>query len=206
MSNPAYPGSVKIGQTRKDPEERRKELGTTGVLQDFVLEYRALTEDYESLEKEIHRSLAKYRVRDDREFFSISTPEAINKIRGIAGGRIESDKVFYVSPEELQKIEKKAQEQFEETQERVIKEEQRETAKFFRRQSARKARVEQEILQRKNRVSLRPGSSIKSRRKEEEHRRLQAEKEKEKEATASLYVGILYVVGIGVFLYFQFFS
>jgi hypothetical protein len=117
MSNPAYPGSVKIGQTRKDPEERRKELGTTGVLQDFVLEYRALTEDYESLEKEIHKSLAKYRVRDDREFFSISPPAAINLIREIAGDRIESDKSFYISPEELER--KKREKEIRERQERA---------------------------------------------------------------------------------------
>jgi len=103
MSNPAYPGDLKIGQTGKDPEERRKDLGSTGVLQDFVLEYRALSEEYESLEKEIHRSLAAQRVRSDREFFTISVPEAINKIREIAGDRIESDQVFYVPPEDLLK-------------------------------------------------------------------------------------------------------
>ena len=51
MSNPAYPGNLKIGQTSKDPEERRKDLGSTGVLEDFVLEYRALSKDYELLEK-----------------------------------------------------------------------------------------------------------------------------------------------------------
>ena len=105
MSNPAYPGDLKIGQTGKDPEERRKDLGSTGVLQDFVLEYRALSEDYESLEREIHRSLAEQRVRNDREFFTISVPEAINKIREIAGDRIESDQVFYVPPEDLLKAE-----------------------------------------------------------------------------------------------------
>lgn len=109
MSNPAYPGDLKIGQTKNDPEERRKELGSTGVLHDYVLEYRALSEEYESLEREIHRSLAKQRVRPDREFFTISVPEAINKIREIAGDRIESDKVFYISPEELLKAEEEKQ-------------------------------------------------------------------------------------------------
>ena len=103
MSNPAYPGDLKIGQTKNDPEERRKDLGSTGVLHDYVLEYWVLSEDYESLEREIHRSLAKQRVRNDREFFTISVPEAINKIREIAGDRIESDQVFYVPPEDLLK-------------------------------------------------------------------------------------------------------
>jgi len=104
MSNPAHSGLLKIGQTGKDPEERRKELGSTGVVQDFVLEYRALSEDYESLEREIHRALANVRTNPKKEFFNISVPEAVNKIREISGNRIESDKVFYVSPEELQRI------------------------------------------------------------------------------------------------------
>ena len=57
MSNPSYPGDLKIGQTGKDPENRRKELGSaTGVLGEFMLEYRALSEDYVSLEREIHLS------------------------------------------------------------------------------------------------------------------------------------------------------
>ena len=104
MSNPSNPGLLKIGQTGKDPEERRKELGSTGVVEDFVLEYRALSEDYVSLEREIHRDLANFRTNPKKEFFSISVPEAINKIREISGNRIESDKVFYVSPEEFQRI------------------------------------------------------------------------------------------------------
>ena len=109
MSNQAYSGDLKIGQTKNDPEERRKDLGSTGVLHDYVLEYWVLSEDYESLEREIHRCLAKQRVRNDREFFTISVPEAINKIREIAGDRIESDKVFYVSPEDLLKAEEEKQ-------------------------------------------------------------------------------------------------
>jgi hypothetical protein len=141
MSNPAYPGSVKIGQTRKDPEERRKELGTTGVLQDFVLEYRALTEDYESLEKEIHKSLAKYRVRDDREFFSISPPAAINLIREIAGDRIESDKSFHIAPDELKRKKKE-----KEKKERQERERQARLARYNENQLKKRKQQEQDII------------------------------------------------------------
>lgn len=115
MSNPSHPGVVKIGQSSKDPNERRKELGTTGVLEEFVLEYRALTENYVSLEKEIHRRLASVRVRKDREFFKISVPDAIAKIREIAGNRIESDKIYWVSEEEIQKIKDEKQRKTQET-------------------------------------------------------------------------------------------
>ena len=122
MSNPSHPGLLKIGQTGKDPEERRKELGSTGVVQDFVLEYRALSEDYESLEREIHRALANVRTNPKKEFFSISVPEAVNKIREISGNRIESDKVFYVSPEELQRIKDEKQRKIQEDSDaRLIK-------------------------------------------------------------------------------------
>ena len=94
MSNPAHPGLVKIGQTSKDPELRRRDLSSTGVLEDFVLEYRVLTEDYDEIELEVHRQLIDSRYRQDREFFKISPSEAISKIRKIAGEKIESEKDF----------------------------------------------------------------------------------------------------------------
>ena len=152
MSNPAYPGSVKIGQTRKDPEERRKELGTTGVLQDFVLEYRALTEDYESLEKEIHKSLAKYRVRDDREFFSISPPAAINLIREIAGDRIESDKSFYVSPEKLERKKRLLEEKRARDRAKAAREKRTADAKFKREHEQQAKRLAEEKEKRSQKI------------------------------------------------------
>ena len=94
MSNPAHPGLVKIGRTSKDPEQRRRDLSTTGVLEDFFLEYRALTEDYDEIELEVHRQLVGSRYREDREFFKISPSEAISKIRKVAGERIESEKNY----------------------------------------------------------------------------------------------------------------
>lgn len=152
MSNPAYPGSVKIGQTRKDPEERRKELGTTGVLQDFVLEYRALTEDYESLEKEIHKSLAKYRVRDDREFFSISPPAAINLIREIAGDRIESDKSFFVSPEKLERKKRLLEEKRARDRAKEAREKRTADAKFKREHEQQAKRLAEEKEKRSQKI------------------------------------------------------
>ena len=94
MSNPAYPGSLKIGQTSKDPEERRKDLGSTGVLEDFVLEYYAFVEDYELLEIKVHKELNDVRYKENKEFFKISVPEAIKTIRRVAEDRIEFEKDF----------------------------------------------------------------------------------------------------------------
>ena len=38
MSNPLHPDVVKIGQSSKDPNERRKELGTTGAPNEAVFD------------------------------------------------------------------------------------------------------------------------------------------------------------------------
>lgn len=61
MSNPSHSGLLKIGQMSKDPLVRRKELSTTGVPEEFVIEYQALVSDYRRQEKLIHQKLSKVR-------------------------------------------------------------------------------------------------------------------------------------------------
>jgi hypothetical protein len=169
MSNQAYPGDLKIGQTRNDPEERRKDLGSTGVLHDYNLEYRALSEDYESLEREIHRSLAKQRVRINKEFFTISVPEAINKIREIGGDRIESDRVFYVSPEDLLRAEEEKKKALEEARARIEE------------SNKKRKRIAEEERKQKLKESLQKLEAITAKKKAEESEKLRIEKEKESE-------------------------
>ena len=111
MSNPAHPGLLKIGQTGRDPEIRRKALSSTGVPQEFVIEYQALSSDYEELEKKIHRKLSDVRLSKGKEFFKISVPEAINITRDEAGNTIEYEKIFYTSPEELKKLKEERKKQ-----------------------------------------------------------------------------------------------
>ena len=111
MSNPAHPGLFKIGQTGRDPEIRRKALSSTGVPQEFVIEYQALSSDYEELEKKIHRKLSDVRLSKGKEFFKISVPEAINITRDEAGNTIEYEKIFYTSPEELKKLKEERKKQ-----------------------------------------------------------------------------------------------
>ena len=105
MSNPSHPGLLKIGQTGRDPDIRRKNLSSTGVPQEFVIEYQALSSDYEALERKIHRILSDVRLSKGKEFFKISVPEAIHIIREVAENKIEYEKIFYTSPEELKKLE-----------------------------------------------------------------------------------------------------
>ena len=104
MSNPAHPGLLKIGQTSKDPLVRRKELSTTGVPEEFAIEYQALVSDYRRQEKYIHQKLSKVRHSDRKEFFSISVPEAINTIREQCGDKIKYEEVIHTTSEELEKV------------------------------------------------------------------------------------------------------
>ena len=104
MSNPAHPGLLKIGQTSKDPLVRRKELSTTGVPEEFVIEYQALVSDYRRQEKYIHQKLSKVRHSDRKEFFSISVPEAINTIREQCGDKIKYEEVIHTTSDELKKV------------------------------------------------------------------------------------------------------
>jgi len=178
MSNPAHPDIQKIGQTSKDPEERRKELSSTGVLEEFELEYRALSEDFESLEREIHKSLSLLRYRKEREFFTISIPEAINKVREIAGDRIEGDRVFYVSPEDLLRSE-----------EERLKKAEKDRIAF----EARSIQMEKEIKERRllaaaeaqkkvDRAKFKEAEDIRIKAlKEDERIRVEKEKEQQKE-------------------------
>jgi len=76
LSNPAFPGLVKIGWSRKVPTDRAEELFTTGVPAPFEVEYYCLTEGREDLKARIHEALAQHRYSEDREFFRISIVEA----------------------------------------------------------------------------------------------------------------------------------
>ena len=106
MSNPSFSdGRIKIGKSHSDPSSfRKKELYSTGVPEPFVVEYYAFVEDYNNAEIEIHRTLSKVRPNKDREFFNISPPEAIIKIRELC--EIKYEEVFYRSPEEIENFQK----------------------------------------------------------------------------------------------------
>lgn len=85
MSNPSMPGLVKIGKTATSPKQRRLELHSTGVPTPFVLELSVEVDDCHASERAAHSVLAKYRVTDNREFFRISVPKAIQVILPVIG-------------------------------------------------------------------------------------------------------------------------
>ena len=111
MSNPAMPNLVKVGKSDRDPETfRKKELETTGVPEPFKVEYYAFVDDHNSVEKDVHSDLSKYRNKPNREFFKCSVPEGVLAIRQCAGSGLKHEEVFYKSPAEIEK-EKKLQEE-----------------------------------------------------------------------------------------------
>ena len=105
LSNPLYEGLLKIGQTSRDACIRRKQLSTTGVPDEFVLEYQALVSDFRRQEKYIHRKLSKVRHSNKKEFFETSVSEAITAIREQCGNKIKYEESSHITPEKLKKSE-----------------------------------------------------------------------------------------------------
>lgn len=83
LSNPSYPGQIKIGSTTKNNvNERAKQLSrATGVPLPFEIEWIYSCYNSLNLEKEIHQYFDQFRVNDKREFFYLSVDEAKNVIK-----------------------------------------------------------------------------------------------------------------------------
>jgi hypothetical protein len=79
LLNPAHMQHVKIGRTARSPEERARELSTTGVPMPFVVAYEALVSDGPSAEALIHERLSGegHRLNPSREFFDVPLKRAI---------------------------------------------------------------------------------------------------------------------------------
>lgn len=79
LSNPSMPGLLKIGATIRTPEDRAKELYTTGVAYPFQIEFSRYVSYVFETEKQIHKILETYRI-PSREFFKISVENALKVI------------------------------------------------------------------------------------------------------------------------------
>jgi hypothetical protein len=84
LLNPAMPGIVKIGRTRKTAEARASDLYTTGVPKGFVVLWQEFVCDCKAVEKEVHTCLSKHRVHNRREFFEVEPQDAIRALIKIA--------------------------------------------------------------------------------------------------------------------------
>jgi len=77
LSNPTQPGLLKIGYTKKSPEERAKQISSaTGVALPYKVEWAYQCFNGEMVEREVHHKLKAQRINNSKEFFQISLEEA----------------------------------------------------------------------------------------------------------------------------------
>jgi hypothetical protein len=86
ISNPAMPGLLKVGFSRKDPHLRAQELNGTGCPQPYRVEYDVLVIAPQDVEQDIHQRLLSK--RDGREWFRCSLQEAVAAVNAVAEGRL----------------------------------------------------------------------------------------------------------------------
>jgi hypothetical protein len=111
LTNPAMPGMVKIGLTKRDtPEARKKELSNTAVPLPFDCEYACKVDDCKKVEDALHEAFQPYRVHPKREFFYI-TPEQAKPILELLGSDITKEFVDEISSD-LSAEDKIAEENF----------------------------------------------------------------------------------------------
>lgn len=77
LSNPSIPELLKIGMTTRTPEERAKELYTTGVAAPFKIELTRKVNNPAEKEALIHKLLEDFRM-PSREFFKVSVDKVKN--------------------------------------------------------------------------------------------------------------------------------
>ena len=81
LTNPAMPDLLKIGFTERPIINRLKELGSaTGVAMPFELEFCVRVRNAHDLEQRLHNELNEFRVSPQKEFFRLTTEEAVNRI------------------------------------------------------------------------------------------------------------------------------
>ena len=94
--NESMEGILKIGMTERHPNERMKELQTSGVPTPFKIVVAYFCHNCEELEQCLHHVLKSYRVASNREFFKCSKWLAASEInrwftRGLVDWRHDSE-------------------------------------------------------------------------------------------------------------------
>lgn len=80
LSNESFPDLLKIGLTTISPEDRAKQLNSSGVPTPFKVEWSVQVKDAPKIEKQIHTHFAEFRVNPSREFFRVSLSDLINYV------------------------------------------------------------------------------------------------------------------------------
>ena len=81
LSNPSIPNKVKVGTTQKRPEERAKDLCSTGVPTPFKIETAMLfANKAEQIEQKTHDVLTRAGIPKNKEFFDCDASIAAGSI------------------------------------------------------------------------------------------------------------------------------
>lgn len=91
LSNPSFPGLVKIGMTTKTVEARAAELYTTGVPTPFVIEASYPCSNVVIAEQHVHDMLDLFRESSSREFFRMKPENATAIMAAYFAEMAESD-------------------------------------------------------------------------------------------------------------------
>ena len=94
MTNAAFPDLVKIGKSAKDPQYRKVDLETTGVPDQFIVEYFAFVEDFHRVEMAVHNQLSSFRYKENREFFGCGVTKGITTIRDCASSGMKYEEIL----------------------------------------------------------------------------------------------------------------
>lgn len=87
LVNSSLPNLIKIGRTTKEPNIRAAELSSTGTPGRFIVAYSVLVDNCVEVETQLHSIYSKQRHTNDREFFELDSPTAINKLNEITKDR-----------------------------------------------------------------------------------------------------------------------
>ena len=101
LVNSSLPNLVKIGRTTKEPNIRAAELSSTGTPGRFIVAYSVLVDNCIEIESEMHSIFSKQRHTNDREFFNLDSPTAIDKLNEITKDRKVSELVSTEASESM---------------------------------------------------------------------------------------------------------
>ena len=77
LINKQYPGKCKIGMTTNHPLKRLQQINNAGVVVDWEIAYSYKCSRPYDFEQALHTKLSYCRTRNDREFFDLSSEDAI---------------------------------------------------------------------------------------------------------------------------------
>jgi hypothetical protein len=135
------PGLIKVGKTTTHPSQRMSDLHSTGVPTPFELEFSAVVDNCEKKEKVSHKTLEKYRVKSNREFFKISVKQALEAILPKLGDyQLDFAKTTYNIEELIEKS------QLKEKQKEKIEEQRRQAEENLRLERINKLKLKKNFI------------------------------------------------------------